>query len=80
MAGENPKSLLAYHGLKTICHKYLHDHCKINVIDIVKSPQSAVENQILATPTTVRRYPLPKKTLIGDLSNSERVALKLEIK
>ena len=77
VAGQTPKAKLTYDNLQKLC-KELKTNCKIQVIDICKNPQAAVENEITANPTTIKT-PLPKVTLIGDLSNTARVKSKLEI-
>lgn len=80
VVGDTPKTKLAYDNLKMLCDEYLPDKCKITVHDLSKSPKLAKENEIMAIPTTIRRVPLPKKTLIGDLRNKERARSKLELK
>jgi circadian clock protein KaiB len=67
------KSVTAFTNLTRICHEELEDKCRIDVIDIEKSPQIAKENQIVAVPTLVKTFPLPMRRVIGDLSNTERV-------
>ncbi len=79
VAGQTPKAKLTYYNLQKICQE-LKAECKIQVVDIIKNPQAAVENEIMANPTTIRKSPLPKVTLIGDLSNTARVKIKLGIK
>ena len=80
VAGESPKSELTYNNLKALCEQYLGNKCVINVIDLVKNPKIAVEKQIMATPTIVRKKPSPERILIGDLTNIERVISKLDLK
>jgi circadian clock protein KaiB len=80
IAGETPKSRLTYANLKKICDEYLPNNSKITVLDISKYPKLAKENEITAIPTIIRRSPLPKKTLIGDLSDMDRAISKLELK
>ena len=80
IAGETPKAKLALCNLKEICNEYLSDKCKITVQDICRNPKLARENQITAIPTVIRRSPLPKKILIGDLSDVERARSKLDLK
>jgi circadian clock protein KaiB len=74
------KSLYAYRVLKQLCCQFLDDDCTIHVIDISKNPKIAIEQQILATPTTIRRTPLPQRILLGDLSDETLVIIKLELK
>jgi circadian clock protein KaiB len=80
VAGETPKTKLAYQNLKCLCDQYLSANCKITIHDICKNPQLAKQNEIMAIPTIIRRSPLPKKTLIGDLSDMNRAVTKLGLK
>ena len=79
VAGQTPKSILALRNLKQICEEYLHGRYEIEVIDLVNNPQLAQGDQILALPTLVRRLPEPIKKIIGDLSNTERVLVGLDL-
>ena len=74
-----PKSVAAITNLTTICHEHLADKCRIAVIDIEKSPRLAKESQIVAIPTLVKTFPLPMRTMVGDLSNTDRVLVGLDI-
>ena len=80
VAGQTPKSLAALANLKRICDEHLKQECRIEVIDLVKHPQLAQGDQILAIPTLVRRVPAPLRKIIGDLSNVERVLVGLDIR
>jgi circadian clock protein KaiB len=80
VAGQTPKSLAAFANLKRICEEHLAGKYKIEIIDLMKNPQLARGDQILAIPTLVRRLPPPIKKLIGDLSNTERVIVGLDIR
>jgi len=80
VAGQTPKSLAALANLKRICAEHLKQECRIEVIDLVKHPQLAQGDQILAIPTLVRRVPAPLRKIIGDLSNVERVLVGLDIR
>jgi len=80
VAGQTPKSLAAFANLKRICEEHLAGKYKIEIIDLVKNPQLARGDQILAMPTLVRKLPPPIKKLIGDLSNTERVIVGLDIR
>lgn len=80
VAGQTPKSLAALANLKRICDEHLKDQYRIEVIDLVKQPQLAQGDQILAIPTLVRRVPKPFRKIIGDLSNTERVLVGLDIR
>ena len=78
--GMTPKSLTAFANLKRICEEYLEGKYRIEVIDLMVNPQLAKGDQILALPTLVRRLPEPVKKIIGDLSNTERVLVGLDIR
>jgi circadian clock protein KaiB len=80
VAGQTPKSLLAFRNLKQICEEHLHGRYEIEIIDLLKNPQLASGDQILAVPTLVRRLPEPIKKIIGDLSNTERVLVGLDLR
>ncbi len=80
VAGQTPKSMAAFENLKNICRDYLKGQCEIQVIDLLKNPQLAEGDQILAIPTLVRKLPVPFRKIIGDLSNTERVLIGLDIK
>ena len=75
-----PKSLRAFENLKRICDEHLTGQYHIEVIDLLKNPKLAKEDQILAIPTVVRKLPQPLKKLIGDLSDTERVLVGLQVK
>jgi circadian clock protein KaiB len=79
VAGQTPKSLAALANLKHICETHLAGQYRIEVIDLLKTPQLADGDQILAVPTLVRRLPEPIKKIIGDLSNEERVLVGLDV-
>ncbi len=79
VAGQTPKSIQAFENLKKICDTHLAGRYKIEVIDLVKNPKLAKGDQILAVPTLVRRLPPPIRKIIGDLSNTERVLIGLNI-
>jgi len=80
VAGQTPKSVLAFRNLKQICEEHLHGHYEIEIIDLLQNPQLAQGDQILAIPTLVRRLPEPIKKIIGDLSNTERVLVGLDLR
>lgn len=79
VAGQTKKSLVAFTNLKKICEEHLKGRYKIEVIDLLENPQLAKGDQILAIPTLVRRLPPPIKKIIGDLSNTERVLVGLDL-
>jgi circadian clock protein KaiB len=80
VAGQTLKSTLALMNLKQICEEHLQERYEIEVIDLLENPQLARGDQILAIPTLVRRLPEPIKKIIGDLSNSERVLVGLDLR
>jgi circadian clock protein KaiB len=80
VAGQTPKSLTAFSNLKKICEEYLEDRYRIEVIDLLENPQLGRGDQILAIPTLVRNLPVPIKKIIGDLSNTEKVLVGLDIR
>jgi circadian clock protein KaiB len=80
VAGQTPKSLAAFANLKKICEQHLAGQYNIEVIDLLKHPQLASGDQILAIPTLVRKLPEPIKKIIGDLSNTERVLVGLDLR
>jgi circadian clock protein KaiB len=80
VAGQTPKSLAAFANLKKICEDHLKGKYHIEVIDLLKNPQLASGDQILAIPTLVRKLPPPIKKIIGDLSNTLRVLVGLDVR
>jgi circadian clock protein KaiB len=80
VAGQTQKSLAALSNLRKICDEHLKSRYRLEVIDLVKQPQLAVGDQILAVPTLVRNLPPPLRKIIGDLSNTERVLVGLDIR
>jgi circadian clock protein KaiB len=79
VAGQTPRSLSAFKNLKDICEEYLKGEYHIEVIDLMENPTLARGDQILAVPTLVRKLPQPIRKIIGDLSNTERVLVGLDI-
>jgi circadian clock protein KaiB len=80
VAGQTPKALRAFANLRKICDEHLAGRYKIEVIDLLEDPQLGRGDQILALPTLVRRLPSPIKKIIGDLSNTERVLVGLDLR
>jgi circadian clock protein KaiB len=80
VAGQTPKSLIALKNLKKICEDHLQGRYRLHVIDLVKTPQLAQDDQILAIPTLVRNLPQPIRKIIGDLSDTQRVLVGLDIR
>lgn len=80
VAGQTPRSLAAFANLKKICEEHLAGKYRIEVIDLMENPSLARDHQILAIPTLVRKLPPPLKKIIGDLSNTERVLVGLDLR
>jgi circadian clock protein KaiB len=79
-AGETSRSAAALHNLEAICEEHLAGRYRIEVVDLVKHPQLARGDQIVAVPTLVRRLPPPMKRIIGDLSNENSVLVGLDLR
>jgi circadian clock protein KaiB len=80
IAGQTRKSVTAFENLRRICEERLKSRYQIEVIDLLVNPQLGREHQILALPTLVRKLPVPVRKIIGDLSNTEKVLIGLDIK
>jgi circadian clock protein KaiB len=80
VAGQTPRSIAAFTNLKKICDNHLKGRYELEIIDLLTKPQLARGDQILAVPTLVRRLPEPVKKIIGDLSNTERVLIGLDLR
>jgi circadian clock protein KaiB len=79
VAGQTTKSVQAFANLKQICEEHLAGRYRIEIVDLLKNPQLAKGDQILALPTLVRKLPEPVRKIIGDLSNKERVLVGLDL-
>ncbi len=77
---QTPKSQAAFSNLKRICENHLKGRYRITVIDLLKQPHLAKGDQILATPTVVRRLPVPVRTIIGSLSDMEQVLIGMDLR
>ena len=80
VAGQSPKSANAIVNIKKICEENLQGRYQLEVIDLYQQPQLAQGEQIIAIPTLIRKLPLPLRRIIGDLSNTERVLVGLDIR
>lgn len=80
IAGQTAKSATALRNLKKYCEEHLLDQYSIEIIDLLKNPQLAEGDQILAIPTLVKKVPEPVRKIIGDLSNEEKVLVGLDIR
>jgi circadian clock protein KaiB len=79
VAGQTAKAIAAFANLKTICEEQLKGRYEIEVIDLLENPKLAREDQIVALPTLVRKLPPPLRKIIGDLSDTERVLVGLNL-
>jgi circadian clock protein KaiB len=80
VAGQTAKSLAAFANLKRLCEEHLAGHYVIEVVDLLETPQLAEGEQIVALPTLVRKLPVPMRRIVGDLSNSERTLVGLQLR
>lgn len=80
VAGQSPKSLTAFANLKRLCEEHLAGQYTIEVVDLLKHPQLAEGDQIIAIPTLVRKLPEPVRKIIGDLSSTDRVLVGLQLR
>src|ERR1700733_1498887 len=80
VAGQTPRSVAAFANLKKICEEHLPGRYDIEVVDLVKHPQLAAGDQILAIPTLVRKLPQPLRKIVGDLRDTERALVGLQLR
>jgi circadian clock protein KaiB len=80
VAGQTPRAVAAFANLKKLCEEHLASKYSIEVIDLLKNPQLAKGDQIIAVPTLVRKLPEPVRKIIGDLSNTEKVLVGLDLR
>jgi circadian clock protein KaiB len=80
VAGQTPRSVAAFANLKKICEQHLAGRYNIEVVDLVKHPQLAAGDQILAIPTLVRKLPQPLRKIVGDLRDTERALVGLQLR
>lgn len=80
VAGQTPNSLIAFDNLRNICDEHLGSQYTIEVIDLLKNPQLAIDHQIVAVPTLIRKLPSPVKKIIGNLSDTEKVLVGLDLR
>ncbi len=79
VAGQTPRSIVALQNLKRLCESHLTGRYRLEIVDLMKNPELARGDQILAIPTLVRKLPEPVRKIIGDLSQTERVLVGLDI-
>jgi circadian clock protein KaiB len=80
VAGQTPKSVAAFANLKRVCEEHLRGRYEIEVIDLLRNPQLAAGDQIVAIPTLVRKLPQPLRKIVGDLRDTERVLVGLQLR
>jgi circadian clock protein KaiB len=80
VAGQTPRSVAAFANLKRICEEHIPGRYKIEVVDLVQHPQLAAGDQILAIPTLVRKLPQPIRRIVGDLRDTERALVGLQLR
>ena len=80
VTGMTPKSIRAVENVRTICEEHLHGRYQLEVIDVYQQPTLAKGEQIIAAPTLIKKLPLPLRKIIGDMSNTERVLLGLDLR
>jgi circadian clock protein KaiB len=80
VAGKSPRSLTAFANLQKICKAHLAGQYRIEVVDLLENPQLSRDDQIVAIPTLVRKLPTPIRKIIGDLSNTERTLIGLQLR
>jgi len=80
VAGQSPKSVRAFANLKQLCEEYMPGQFEIEVIDLIENPRLAKDHQIVAIPTLIRKLPEPIRKIIGDLSDTERTLVGLQLR
>jgi circadian clock protein KaiB len=80
VTGQSPKCLRAIDNLRRACEEHLAGHYHIEVVDLLENPRLAAEDQILAVPTVVRKFPAPIRKLVGDLSDNDRLLVGLQLR
>jgi len=80
VAGQSPKSVAAFNNLKTLCEEHLAGRYRIELVDLIQNPKLARDDQIVAIPTLVRKLPSPMRKIIGDLSDTDRALIGLQLR
>ena len=80
VSGQTPRSILAIENMRRICAEHLSERYSLEIIDIYKHPEACEQQQIIAAPTLIKVLPLPLRRIIGDLSNTEKVLVGLELR
>jgi circadian clock protein KaiB len=79
VTGRSPNSVRAIENLRRTCEEHMPGHYELEVVDLLESPRLAIDDQILAVPTVVRRLPMPIKKIVGDLSDTDRLLVGLQV-
>jgi circadian clock protein KaiB len=80
VTGRTPKCIRATENLRLACEEHLAGRYRIEVVDLLENPRLAADDQILAVPTVIRKLPLPIRKLVGDLSDTDRLLVGLELR
>jgi circadian clock protein KaiB len=80
VAGQSPRSVTAIANLRRICDEYVPGRYEVEIVDLLRNPELAKTDQIVAIPTLVKKLPIPVRHIIGDLSSTERVVISLELR
>jgi circadian clock protein KaiB len=80
VTGSTPNSVRAIDNIKKICEEHLKGHYELEVVDLYQKPNLAQGEQIIAAPTLIKKLPLPLRRIIGDMSNTERVLVGLDLR
>jgi circadian clock protein KaiB len=80
VTGQSPNSVRAIENLRRTCEEYMPGRYRIEVVDLLENPRLAVNDQILAVPTVVRKFPTPTKKIVGDLSDTDRLLVGLQVR
>lgn len=80
VAGQTPRSMSAIGNLKSLCEQYMPGQYRVEIIDLLERPEMAKSDQVVAIPTLVRKLPGPIRRIIGDLSNTDKVLVSLQVK
>ena len=80
VTGQSPNSIRAIENLRRACEEHMHGRYQIEVVDLLENPRLAADDQILAVPTVVRKLPVPIRKIVGDLSDTDRLLVGLQVR
>ena len=80
VTGQSPNSIRAIENLRRACEEHMPGHYRIQVVDLLENPRLAADDQILAVPTVVRKLPVPIRKIVGDLSDTDRLLVGLQVR